>query len=62
MVQAIRDRKVRNLAAAAAKCSAEASNYGRCVIADYTSVGKDTCVKEFAQLRICYVAAIARAR
>lgn len=33
----------------------KASVYGKCVIADYQSVQKDMCVKEFMRLKECYL-------
>lgn len=33
----------------------QASVYGKCIVADYNSVHKDKCVKEFMQLKNCYL-------
>ncbi len=34
---------------------AQAVVYGKCVVADYNSVHKDKCVKEFMKLKDCYL-------
>lgn len=34
-------------------CSAAASEYGKCILATYTDVHKDTCKKEFAKFGAC---------
>ncbi|KAJ5682556.1 hypothetical protein N7462_005721 [Penicillium macrosclerotiorum] len=52
-----RTRPVEKIAKAAAQCSAEATAYGKCVVADYNSVHKDMCVKEFMRLKNCVLAA-----
>ncbi|KAL2214335.1 hypothetical protein CC79DRAFT_1328255 [Sarocladium strictum] len=52
-----RTRPIKKFAAAAAKCSAEASAYGKCVVADYNSVHQNKCAKEFMMLKDCFVAA-----
>ncbi|PFH54944.1 hypothetical protein XA68_11520 [Ophiocordyceps unilateralis] len=62
MVQALRTRNVRSLAAAAAQCSAEASDYGRCAVADFTTLGKDKCLKEFLKLEQCCAKVIAKTK
>lgn len=33
----------------------QASVYGKCVVADYNSVHKDKCAKEFLKLKDCYL-------
>ncbi|ETS79171.1 hypothetical protein PFICI_09024 [Pestalotiopsis fici W106-1] len=50
-----RTRPIQKFAAAVSQCSAEASVYGKCIVADYNSVHKDKCVKEFMQLKNCYL-------
>jgi len=45
------------MAKAVSQCSAEAAVYGKCVVADYNSVHKDQCAKEFMALKNCYLAA-----
>lgn len=48
-------RPVVKLAEAVAKCTVEASTYGKCIAADYHNVQKDKCIKEFMKLKDCYV-------
>ncbi|KAK4248573.1 hypothetical protein C7999DRAFT_13461 [Corynascus novoguineensis] len=48
-------RPIQRFAQAVSKCSAEATVYGQCVFADYNSVHKDKCVKEFVKLKDCYL-------
>ncbi|KAJ5618862.1 hypothetical protein N7510_002846 [Penicillium lagena] len=50
-------RPVEKFAKATAKCATEAAAYGKCVVADYNSVHKDMCAKEFLRLKDCYLAA-----
>ncbi|KAK4214999.1 hypothetical protein QBC37DRAFT_420050 [Rhypophila decipiens] len=50
-------RPIQRMAQAVSKCSAEASLYGKCILADYNSVHKDMCAKEFLKLKDCYLAA-----
>ncbi|KAK4455442.1 hypothetical protein QBC34DRAFT_432759 [Podospora aff. communis PSN243] len=50
-------RPIQRFAAAASKCYAEAAVYGKCIVADYNSVHKDKCVKEFMKLKDCFLAA-----
>ncbi|KAH7136104.1 hypothetical protein B0J11DRAFT_519958 [Dendryphion nanum] len=52
-----RTRPIDKLAAAAAKCSKESSNYGKCIFADYNNVHKDMCMTEFLKLKECYITA-----
>ncbi|CEO59359.1 hypothetical protein PMG11_04036 [Penicillium brasilianum] len=52
-----RTRPVEKVAKATAKCSIEAAAYGKCVLADYNSVHKDMCAKEFMRLKDCFLAA-----
>ncbi|CZS96027.1 hypothetical protein WAI453_009713 [Rhynchosporium graminicola] len=52
-----RTRPIEKLAQAIGKCTAEASVYGKCVVADYNSVHKDKCLTEFLRLKNCYIAA-----
>ena len=33
----------------------QATAYGKCILADYQSVHKDMCVKEFGVLKDCYL-------
>ncbi len=37
---------------------AQAAVYGKCVVADYNSVHKDKCAKEFMKLKDCYLVCI----
>ncbi|PUU79956.1 hypothetical protein B9Z19DRAFT_1124380 [Tuber borchii] len=46
-------RPIQKFASAVAKCSAEMSAYGRCVVADYNNIHKDKCLEEFLKLREC---------
>ncbi|MCJ1390410.1 hypothetical protein MMC18_003269 [Xylographa bjoerkii] len=55
-----RTRPIEKFAAAVARCSAEASTYGKCIVADYNNVHKDKCMTEFLRLKECYVAASKR--
>jgi len=55
-----RTRPIEKFAQAIAKCSAEVSVYGKCIVADYNSVHKDKCLAEFLRLKDCYVAASKR--
>lgn len=64
-------RPVEKFAKATAQCSVEvfhtlaydvvkancqqAAAYGKCVVADYNSVHKDMCVKEFMRLKDCFL-------
>ncbi|KAK0651196.1 hypothetical protein B0T16DRAFT_453698 [Cercophora newfieldiana] len=50
-------RPIKRFAAAASKCSAEATVYGKCIVVDYNSVHKDKCVKEFMKLKDCFLVA-----
>ncbi|KAI1616469.1 hypothetical protein EDD36DRAFT_461352 [Exophiala viscosa] len=50
-----RVRPIEKFAEAAAKCSVEASAYGKCVLADYQSTYQDMCAKEFMRLKDCYL-------
>ncbi|KAL1881108.1 hypothetical protein VTK73DRAFT_4785 [Phialemonium thermophilum] len=52
-----RSRPIQKFAAAVSRCSAEAVVYGKCIVADYNSVHKDKCLKEFLKLKDCYLAA-----
>ncbi|KAH7346665.1 hypothetical protein BKA65DRAFT_456394 [Rhexocercosporidium sp. MPI-PUGE-AT-0058] len=52
-----RARPIEKFAQAVGKCSAEASVYGKCIVADYNSVHKDKCLTEFLRLKDCYIAA-----
>ncbi|EFW20716.1 uncharacterized protein CIMG_11114 [Coccidioides immitis RS] len=36
----------------------KATVYGKCVLADYNSITKDMCKKEFIKLKDCYLAAM----
>ncbi|CAL3962406.1 unnamed protein product [Diplocarpon coronariae] len=56
----IRIRPIEKFAQAVGKCSAEASVYGKCIVADYNSVQKDKCLAEFLRLKDCYIAAAKR--
>ncbi|MCJ1453274.1 hypothetical protein MMC28_003620 [Mycoblastus sanguinarius] len=55
-----RTRPIEKFAQAVAKCSAEASTYGKCIAADYNAVYKDKCLTEFLKLKDCYTAAAKR--
>ena len=35
--------------------SSQASVYGKCIVADYNHVHKDKCLKEFLQLKDCFL-------
>ncbi|PQE23149.1 conidiophore development hymA protein [Rutstroemia sp. NJR-2017a BVV2] len=48
-------RPIETFAQAVAKCSTEASAYGKCIVADYNSVHKDKCLTEFMRLKNCYL-------
>ncbi|OCK81193.1 hypothetical protein K432DRAFT_404037 [Lepidopterella palustris CBS 459.81] len=50
-------RPIEKFASAVAKCSAEGSVYGKCIVADYNNVHKDKCLAEFLRLKECYLAA-----
>ncbi|KAK0612810.1 hypothetical protein B0T17DRAFT_657592 [Bombardia bombarda] len=50
-------RPIQRFAQSVSKCSAEATVYGKCIAADYNSVHKDQCVKEFMRLKDCFLAA-----
>ncbi|KAH7249174.1 hypothetical protein CEP52_004729 [Fusarium oligoseptatum] len=50
-------RPIQKLAKAVSQCSVEAAAYGKCIVADYNSVHKDKCAKEFMKLKDCYLAA-----
>ncbi|ATZ56619.1 hypothetical protein BCIN_13g04550 [Botrytis cinerea B05.10] len=50
-------RPIEKFAQAVAKCSTEASLYGKCIVADYNSVHKDKCLTEFMKLKDCYLIA-----
>jgi len=52
-----RTRPIDKFAQAVAKCSAEASAYGKCIVADYNAVHKDKCLAEFQVLKDCYLKA-----
>ncbi|CAM1509250.1 Fc.00g029890.m01.CDS01 [Cosmosporella sp. VM-42] len=53
----VKTRPIQKFAKAVSHCSAEASIYGKCIVADYNAVHKDMCVKEFMKLKDCYLAA-----
>ncbi|KAF2020435.1 hypothetical protein BU24DRAFT_382348 [Aaosphaeria arxii CBS 175.79] len=55
-----RTRPIDKFATAAAKCSKEASLYGKCIVADYNNVYKDKCSVEFLRLKDCFLAASKR--
>ena len=50
-----RQRPIEKFAEAAAKCSVEASAYGKCILKDYQSVHQDMCAREFMRLKDCYL-------
>ncbi|TVY84530.1 hypothetical protein LSUE1_G000614 [Lachnellula suecica] len=50
-----RTSPIEKFAKAVAKCSAESSAYGKCIVVDYNSVHKDKCLTEFLRLKNCYV-------
>ncbi|EGO57151.1 hypothetical protein NEUTE1DRAFT_43828 [Neurospora tetrasperma FGSC 2508] len=51
-------RPIQRFASAVSKCSVESAAYGKCILADYNSVHKDMCVKEFMRLKDCYMVCI----
>lgn len=51
-----RPRPIQRFAAAVSQCSAEATAYGQCIVADYNAVYKDKCVAEFLRLKQCFLA------
>ncbi|KAK3303976.1 uncharacterized protein B0T15DRAFT_535154 [Chaetomium strumarium] len=53
-------RPIQRFAQAVSKCSAEAAVYGQCIVADYNSVHKDKCAKEFMKLKDCYLQAMSK--
>jgi len=55
-------RPIQKFAAAVSQCGAEASVYGKCILADYNSVHKDQCVQEFMRLKECYLKAAKKTR
>lgn len=40
------------------KCSAQSVAYGKCVVANYEKLNKDTCQKEFVAFRDCMKTAL----
>ncbi|KAK4156371.1 hypothetical protein C8A00DRAFT_12708 [Chaetomidium leptoderma] len=50
-------RPIQRFAQSVSKCTADAAVYGKCIVADYNSVHKDKCAKEFMKLKNCYLAA-----
>ncbi|PTB70100.1 hypothetical protein BBK36DRAFT_1189542 [Trichoderma citrinoviride] len=48
-------RPIQKLSKAVAKCSVEATAYGKCIVADYNDVTKDKCAREFMRLKDCYL-------
>lgn len=50
-----RTRPIEKFASCVAQCSAEASVYGKCIVADFNGVHKDKCLKEFMLLKECYI-------
>ncbi|KAF0316635.1 hypothetical protein GQ607_016107 [Colletotrichum asianum] len=50
-----RPRPIQKFASAVSQCSVETTLYGKCIVADYNSVHKDKCVKEFLRLKDCYI-------
>ncbi|KAK1979018.1 hypothetical protein LZ30DRAFT_783747 [Colletotrichum cereale] len=58
----VRPRPIQKFAVAVGQCSAEASLYGKCIVADYNAVHKDKCSKEFLRLKDCYLAAARKAK
>ncbi|KAK4224947.1 hypothetical protein QBC38DRAFT_369877 [Podospora fimiseda] len=48
-------RPIQRFGQAVSKCTAEASVYGKCIVADYNHVYKDKCVNEFMKLKNCYL-------
>jgi hypothetical protein len=53
-----RTRPIEKFANAVAQCSAEASAYGKCIVADYNNVHKDKCLTDFLRLKDCYVVSV----
>ncbi|OJD16651.1 hypothetical protein AJ78_03203 [Emergomyces pasteurianus Ep9510] len=50
-----RTRPIEKFAKATAQCSVQATAYGKCVFADYNTIRKDMCAKEFMKLKDCYL-------
>lgn len=48
-------RPIEKFAAATAKCTTQGAVYGKCVAANYQTVSKDMCAKEFMALKDCYL-------
>ncbi|EGX45818.1 hypothetical protein AOL_s00117g23 [Orbilia oligospora ATCC 24927] len=46
-------RPVDRLAQAVAKCGAESTAYGKCIVKDFNNVYKDKCLAEFQVLQNC---------
>ncbi|KAJ1338278.1 NADH dehydrogenase [ubiquinone] 1 alpha subcomplex assembly factor 8 [Microdochium nivale] len=55
-------RPIQKFATAVSQCGAEAAVYGKCIVADYNSVHKDQCAKEFMLLKECYLKAAKKTR
>jgi len=51
-----RVRPIERFAKAVGQCSAEASVYGKCIVADFNHVHRDKCLKEFLRLKDCFLA------
>ncbi|KEY69490.1 hypothetical protein S7711_02028 [Stachybotrys chartarum IBT 7711] len=51
-------RPIQKFAKAVSQCSAEASAYGKCIVADYNAVHKNQCAKEFMRLKDCYLVSL----
>ncbi|KAI6086639.1 hypothetical protein F4821DRAFT_238211 [Hypoxylon rubiginosum] len=57
-----RQRPIQKFAASVSQCSAEATIYGKCIVADYNSVHKDMCANEFLKLKDCFLRASKKTR
>ena len=50
-----RTRPIEKLISSLAKCSVESAAYGRCIVADYNNISKDSCLSDFIKLKNCYI-------
>ncbi|KAI5789741.1 hypothetical protein DFH27DRAFT_209933 [Peziza echinospora] len=48
-------RPLERFAKSVAKCTPQASEYGKCIVADYNNVHKDKCLAQFMRLKECVV-------
>jgi hypothetical protein len=54
----MKPRPIQKFAAGVSQCGPQAAEYGKCVVADYNSVHKDQCAKEFMKLKDCFLVAM----